>query len=941
MKRICIVLAITFSFIFGQVYGQSSKINISGQVLDESGHPLVGATIVLLQAADSVLSSFGMTNSQGEFILRRVTAGTYIIQGTFLGYGKYSELLTVSIDDGDIDVGSIHLKEAQITLDEVTIEGEKTPIFFKKDTIEYNALAFKTQPNAVVEDLLKKLPGIEVEDDGTVKAQGEDVQRILVDGKEFFGNDPQIATKNLPADVVNRVQVFDKKSEMAEFTGVDDGEREKTINLTLKEDKKKGFFGRASAATGPRQNAEGDLDFDRFEGKFNVNKFSKKLQLSVIGTANNINQQGFSVSDYVNFMGGMQGMMRRRGGNRGGGLPISDGLSNGFVDTYSGGINFNYEFSKKTKLNISYFYNNITNKTEQDVFRENFLEAGTFNTNEFSDQTNKSKSHRLNLRLDSDIDSFKQITLRVSGGLQDGSSNSVRDTRTTNAEAVEENTSFADNASEANKLDFNAQFTYKQRFRKKGRSFVAELTAGASDNNLSTDLYSLNNYFPNNPQRAFADTIWQNQLQLDDQLNYGIKLTYTEPIGKRKYLNIEYAHQNFNYESRKDFYDIATFGNRNEVFNPELSNYYLSDYIYDRGGLNVLFNGDKSSLTIGADLQNSQLKGELLTSSETIDNNYLNILPSLHWTYTMAERRRIRFDYETSIREPSIEQLQPLVDNSDPLNIYVGNPDLRPAYNHRGRLHFFSFSQFSFTSIFGLLSATYTQNPIVNTTLVDSLFRQITRPMNVDNDLRLTAYGSIGFPLRFINWRVNFNTRYTFNRGITFINQVENISNRATTSGGITFENQKKEIIDISIGAKYNHNITEYSVSADRNSTWFTQQYFTDITVNFLKTWAVNTDFSYRIFKGDVFAEDQTIALWEASISKYLGKTKRGQLELVAYDMLNQNEGISRSSEINYVEEQRITSLSRFFLIRLTYNLSKFGGQAPGTENIRMHRRRR
>ena len=435
MKKYILLFTLAFAMT-SLAFGQATKININGLLLNESDEPLVGATVVLLQASDSVLKSFGMTNSKGEFILRRVEAGEFIIQASFLGFAKHSKALTVSTNNGDMNVGTIKLKEAETTLDEVKIEGERTPIFFKKDTVEYNADAFKTQPNATVEDLLKKLPGVEVEDDGTVKAQGEEVQRVLVDGKEFFGRDPQMATKNLPADVVNRVQVFDKQSEMAEFTGVDDGEEEKTINLELKEDKKKGYFGRAAFGAGPRENLDGDYDFDRFEGKFNVNKFTKKLQLSAIGTGNNVNQQGFSVRDYVNFMGGMQGMMRRGGGDGGfriggrqWGLPISDGRSNGFVDTYSGGLNMNYDFNKKTKLSISYFYNNITNNTEQDIYTLRSIARRNQPVQrqeelEDSRNTNKSGSHRINFRFDTEIDSFKQITIQGSAGIRDGLSTS-------------------------------------------------------------------------------------------------------------------------------------------------------------------------------------------------------------------------------------------------------------------------------------------------------------------------------------------------------------------------------------------------------------------------------------------------------------------------------------------------------------------------------------
>jgi len=930
------------------LYGQTARVNISGRVLNQQGEPLTGATVVLLNAADSVLVNFAMTNQQGQFTLRRVESGDYLLQASYLGYKKYSKALTVDAARGDFDVEDISMTEAETTLDEVEIKGERTPIFFKKDTVEYNAEAFKTQPNATVEDLLKKLPGVEVEDDGTIKAQGEEVQKVMVDGKEFFGNDPQMATKNLPADVVDRVQVFDKQSEMAEFTGIDDGEREKTINLELKENSKLGVFGRVAAGFGPRQDNDDQLQYDRFETKFNVNRFTKKMQLSLIGLGNNVNQQGFSVNDYVSFMGGMQGLMRggrgariRIGGDGGGSLPIADGRSDGFSDTYAGGINFNYDLSKKTRINTSYLYNNIIKNTEQLVFRENFLNNRNFFTDETSDERSQSANHRLNMRLDHKIDSFKQVTFTGSASVRDGENDNLSQLITTNAEGLRENSSFTDNEANAQNLSVNAELTYKQRFRKRGRSFVVEASVNAGDNEQNADLYSLNQFFPDDPRRSFADTIWQNQFQQDDQFNYGLELSYTEPVGRRKYLSFEYTHRNFTYNLKKDFFDIEDFGVRNEIFNPELSNQYSSDYLYDNGGLSLLFNGEKSNLTLGMEVQNSRLKGELTVNGPVnIDNSYLNLLPSISWNYDLGQSKRLRFRYSTSVQEPSITQLQPLVDNSDPLNIYVGNPQLRPSYSHRARLNFFSFSQFSFTSIFAFLNATYTQNPIVNATRVDSLFRQVTQPINVDESFRLTLYGGTGFPIRPINARVNFNANVSYNNSILFVNEVENITNRLTTGGSLSIENQNKDVFDLVVGLRLSHNLTEYSVSDELNQSWLTQRYFTNLTVNFAKTWAVSTNFSYRIFGGDAFTDKQTIALWEASLSKFLFKNKRGQLELAAYDLLNQNKGITRSSELNYVEEQRINSLSRFFLLRFTFNLSRFGAN-PNEGNFQITRFRR
>ncbi|MEM8892673.1 MAG: TonB-dependent receptor, partial [Bacteroidota bacterium] len=297
------------------LFAQKSSMELMGKIIDEENQPLKGATVVVLNAADSIMVSFALSNKDGSFKFRRIQVGEYLLQVTFIGYKKISQELNIDQIDQEIrDLGTLVMEEQDLSLDEVAIEAEQTPILLKKDTVEYNAGSFKVQPNAAVEDLLRKLPGVEVERDGTVKAQGEGVQKILVDGKEFFGDDPTIATKNLPADAVDKVQVFDKKSEMAEFSGIDDGERNKTINLKLKDGKKQGAFGKIRGGYGTE---------DRYEGNFNINRFSKKLQLSALGMFNNTNQQGFSFNDYIQFMGGLGNMMTAGGG--GGGMSINIG----------------------------------------------------------------------------------------------------------------------------------------------------------------------------------------------------------------------------------------------------------------------------------------------------------------------------------------------------------------------------------------------------------------------------------------------------------------------------------------------------------------------------------------------------------------------------------------------------------------------------------------
>ncbi|MEO1448512.1 MAG: carboxypeptidase regulatory-like domain-containing protein, partial [Bacteroidota bacterium] len=392
---------------------------IAGTITDSTAMPMAGASIVLMQAADSVLSGFALSNDKGRFQIAGIKDGSYLLQVTFMGYATHWE--TVEVTE-NLSLDPIAMQSADMVLETVTIEGEQTPLRMLGDTIEYNADAFGAKPTDAVEDLLRKLPGVEVERDGTIRAQGERVGKVLVDGKEFFGDDPQMATKNLPADAVDKVQVFDKASELAEFTGIDDGNEQKTINLELKPDKKQGIFGSVEGGYGTE---------NRFMGRANVNRFSNKLQLSVLGLVNNINEQGFSFSEYLNFIGGLGNMMAAGEGGGGGsfrlaldpssiGLPISQGLSNGFVNTGAGGVNFNLDLSPKTKLSTSYLGSRVNNLQDRTALRRNFLGGETFSTEEAQRSENLATSQRVNLKLEQKIDSFNSLTLRGSAGQQMG-----------------------------------------------------------------------------------------------------------------------------------------------------------------------------------------------------------------------------------------------------------------------------------------------------------------------------------------------------------------------------------------------------------------------------------------------------------------------------------------------------------------------------------------
>ncbi|MFN0173613.1 MAG: outer membrane beta-barrel protein [Saprospiraceae bacterium] len=908
----------------------SQNIHIEGQVADSSGIGLPAASVVLLEKKDSLFVLFGLTDEAGRFTLKRIDPGEYVLQISYLGYKNHWQALEIKAGQGNANLGKIVLEPSLMLLNDVEITADRVPLSMRKDTLEYNALAFKTQPGAVVEDLLKKLPGIQVQPDGSIKAQGKTVQNVLVEGKEFFGNDPKIATKNLPADAVNKVQVFDKKSESAEFTGIEDGRDERTINLKLKDGKKQGYFGKANIGAG----TEG-----RYEGNFNINRFGRRTQMSAIGMANNNNQQGFSFQDYINFMGGLGNFMS--GGSGGGsmrlsfniedgGVPMGPMLDRGFTESWAGGANFNTDFSKRTSLSANYFYNGIENDLERNATRVNTLGNTGFDSEEAEDRLNRNANHRLNLTLKHKIDSFQNLTFRSRFTFNDGLFQSLGNTRTFDSEGLLQNYGTRDYFAEGQTFKGDGSLTYRLRFGRKGRALIANASANLGDEQRDGILLSSNEFLQQNPPGITAFN--QRQAYSDEANNYGGSLAYTEPLGKRRYLETRVEHQQYLNSTDKNFYDRITTPTPGEVFNPVLSNEFRRGYQYDRVGLNFMQNRPKYNLTFGAALQHSKLEGDILGLENPIQQTFTRVLPSAFFNYDFKVAQHLNIEYNTSLREPSLEQLQPAVDNSDPLNVYTGNPALRPEYAHNLGTSFMNFDQFTMSSFFVSLSTTYTRDRITNAASVDTLFRRFIRPINVDNDFAVNTSASYNTPIRLL--KINFSTRLnnTYNRGILFVNELENTTDRWLNTIEISFDNRRKEWTDWTIGAEVSQNSTHYSESTSLNQSFVNQRYFGEITVFPNKKWAIGTGIDCTVYSKENFGDQRTIPLWRASVTRYVLKNNKGQIRLSAYDLLNQNIGISRSSQFNYIEEERVRNLARYFMLSFSYSLAGFKREKDGIE---------
>lgn len=909
-------LFFAFMSFFALGLSAQSTFSISGKIKDDAGEAIVGGSVMLLHAADSILQSYSLTNAEGKYSFKNVPAGNYVLKALFNKHQPKMQLVSLEGEGKEMDLGTLTLTPIASQIEEVEITDERIPIRIKGDSIEYDAKAFSTQPNDNVEELIKKLPGMEVDGEGNIKAQGETVTKILVDGKEFFGDDPKVASKNLPAEAIDKVQVFDKKSDVAEYTGMDDGVRTRTINLALKEDYKTGYFGNVMAGYGTK---------DRYETKANLNRFGKKSQLSVLGQLNNTNQQGFSFQDYMSFVGGVRNLMNSSGGSANDlGINLSSDPTNGYFTTGAGGLNANFDISPKTQITTSYFYNYLQKDIFRDAWKQTILESGSYLTEESGNQQDKNANHRGSLYIKQDLDSLTRISLRSTISFNSTISE-VFNTTTSTIPSGNSNTSVQDYYSNGDLVNSNSTLNLLHRYKKKGRSSTLVGTFQLNPQSKEGLLSSYNSYYSNSALLRM-DTISQDQIQDQGAMTYGARLGHTEPIGNRHAFEGYLDYEANNNTLDKNFFDLDANG-ENPVENLALSNNYSSVFAYQKAGLNWKYYTKQLTLTTGAAIQNSTLDGEVFSTGAIIQKQFLNILPNVSLRYRPKNSKTLRIDYRPRINAPTITQLQPVPDNSNPLNIILGNPDLRAEYAHNLRLNYNVFDQFSFSNFFIGINGTYTQNKISQRTTVDSLLRQTTQPVNVANDLNIRTFASFGTPIRKLGIKTSIDYNSTISRSIVFINASENYVNRFTNGGRFKVENKKKTNYDAQIGLSLSHTLTLYQESSQADQSYLNSTAFAEVSAFLPKGFIVMTGFDYSVYSGAGFTGNQTVPLWRAYVSKKVFKNQRGLIKIAAFDLLNRNVGITRNAQINYLQEEQINTLSRYFLGSFTYSIVSVGNK--------------
>ena len=947
MSRILFFLLI---FCFGVA---ASAQTITGRVVDSAaGKGLAYATVSLVKAGDSVLVSFTIADSAGRFRLTGGPAGRFLVSVSYAGY-----IPVWRMAPGDGALGDVLL--APVGLQDVQVVGRRPPVEVNNDTLEFNSEHFKTQPNAVVEDLLRKMPGVTIESDGTVKVNGQTVRRVMVNGKEFFTGDVKMATKNLPADAVDKVQVFDRKSDQASFTGVDDGNSEKTINLKLKKDRNNALFGKmmagggvsgsdaaGSGSTGSGSTGSGSAGSEgRFDGQANINLFRGDNQMSFIGMGNNTNRQGFTLMDVMNFTGELARGMKNGGGgvqiqmsdpSNNNGLPVTGLGQNqqGVATTAAGGLNYNNTWNNgRTNLNANYVMSHVRLLTDKDSRVQNLLPGNVYSTMDSSHTVHKVNQQRLNVILDQQLDSSLSLRLTPSLTWQQTDKNELSSYVSALNDGVVLNRGYSRVGTEPEALNFTSEALLRKKLLKKGRTVSVDLNV-AYNHSTSTSNQVSDNLFYGDPG-VVDSAINQNSSRDAVTRSIGGNITYTEPLGRRSLLAFSGFYNSNSGSGNKQTYDLDASSGKHDRLNALLSNDFSSDYRYGGGGLSFRSAQRKLTLTLGANLQAATLRTVDNTAGRTIRQEFTDVLPNGLVKYAFSSAKFLQLNYFASTIQPSVVQLQPVADVSDPLNVRTGNPNLQRTYRHQVSLSYFSAYPGKMVDAMGMINYSESVNAMVESDSVNAVGARLIRPVNADGVRELFGNANLGVSLRKIHSRLEAGSYFVYAANVSFLNGLRNAIHSTTVGPRISFDYSRDDKIDIEVTATVSVYTGSYSLQPQLNTHYMRQKYGANVTGWLPWRIVVNSEFNLTFNTGRADGYNTTVPLWNASVAKAFLKNDRGEVKFGVMDLLNRNTGITRSVSQGSIVDEQYNVLRRYFLLSFTYSLNKSGLRGKGGVRVK------
>jgi hypothetical protein len=933
-------IAISTFLFFGFSASAQEEYTIRGVVVDASSkEPLPGASVVIQHKRDTTYKPGTTTNVDGSFELN-ARKGGYRMTVSFVGYRNFSRDSIRLFADMRMD--TIRLMPDNKLLNEFQVEEKAIRVEIKGDTTQYNAGAYKTNPDATAEDLVKKMPGITSEN-GTLKANGEDVKRVLVNGRPFFGDDPSAALKNMPANMVDKVQVYDEQSAQSSFTGFNDGSGTRTINIITNQKIGDGSFGKIYGAYGTDDLYNAGLSFNNFKG-------SRKF--SVLGMSNNINQQNFSSEDLLGVnaanssssSGGGGGRGGMGGGRPGGGGPMGygqqsnfvTGNQNGVASTHSFGLNYSNVWKKKIAFTGSYFGNLSDRNALTDLNRTFIYDSDTsLQYGQHDTTNNKTWNHRINIRLDMPLDSVSALSWYPKASFQQTTSSSITSGEYFTAENFVQSMMSNLNGTEMQGYTLGHTFTYRRRLSKKGRTISAEWTADYSDKSGDGYLNSRNEYFYSSDSLVIVD-----QQNTTASINHteGINLTYTEPIREKGQLQITYS-PNFTWSSSEKLtYDYNNSVSDYTDIDTALTSQFKTNYLAHKGGLLYRFNNqDKFNFQVGLNAQYATLtSNQSYPVAFDINKSFFNLLPTASAYYAFTKASNVRINYRTYTNAPSASQLQDVIDNTNTLLLKGGNPNLVQSYTHSVFGRWMKSNTEKGTSLFWMLYTSITDNYIGSSTLIasaDTLLNgnvllqegaQYTEYVNLKGNHSMRTYLNLGFPMAPIKSNVNFTLGGNYAQTPALINGEKNLAANFGITPGITIASNFSEKIDFTISYSGGYTVVRNSLQTSSDNNYFVGTANAKINLLFGKGLVLTTDATHSMYRGLEKEYNQDFILWNAGLGYKFLKDRLLDVRIIAYDILNQNNSISRSVTETYIDDTRTNVLNQYFMLQVTYTFRNF-----------------
>ncbi|MFZ1785742.1 MAG: outer membrane beta-barrel family protein [Ferruginibacter sp.] len=919
MYKLSAVLLITV-LLHAETRAQSSTI--SGQVQDTAANKGIhNAVVALLTAKDSFLYKFTRTDMTGNYQFRDLKAGDYIMITTHPYFADVIQ--AVELKNTNTVIPKIELTSKSKLLAEVIIKSG-SPIKIKGDTTIYTADSFNVRAGANVEELLKKLPGIQVDKDGKITAMGEQVKKVLVDGEEFFGDDPGIATKNLRADIVKEVEVYDKKSDQAAFTGIDDGVKDKTINLKLKDNAKKGYFGKAEAGT----------DFNNYyNNSVMANAFKGKRKLAAYGIMSNTGKTNLDWSDNQNYGGDNNTMVEMDGGgimitNEGDGDSYSNGRG-GIPQNWNGGFHYSNKFNGgKQSLNSGYKITKVNSPNGETNYTTNFTGDSSFNSKSVTDGFTSKLKQSLNLTFETNIDSANSLKFTARGNLNNTKANSNYTQQSISDKFLLINDIDRRTSSETDNASVNSNLLWKHKFKKTARTFTANLGYNFSDSKNESFLYSKNDYYQaGTPDRN--DTTNQKNNKDNQTNSVAANVTYTEPLSKELFLSFTYAFSLSVNTNERVTYERDVNANYNKKID-SLSNSFRFKQTNNKPGVSLRLVKKKYNINIGTAVSISHFEQDNRTDNTTRKYNFTNFFPTASVYVKLPGYAGIRFNYNGSTKAPTLDQLQPIIDNTYPLNQYIGNPDLKQSFTHSFNLNYNFYNVLQERGLWAGIYGNLMQNAFVSERTLDNFAKSTYKTVNANGNYNFGLYSSYNFKLKKPNIRLNFGPNANISRNVSFLNNQKAVNSSSNYGLRLGISKEKEKKYEISINPEISRVITNNSINSQASASYWQGSVNADVKVTLPFKFRIETDVNFTATEVDpLFPAKNKFTIWNAALKRNIFKEVL-EASVSVNDILNERRGYDRTFNEYRYSETYYNTLRRYWMLTLTWNFSKNGKPANG-----------